>query len=432
MLSALEQDACNLPHLLQAVAECYTHCGKHQDAYRCHARAATLAPSDPRCLYNMAASAVALGRLNEAEDLFTRVIAIEPRDADAWQNRSTLRRQTPENNHVEQLERTLRELAPGSSGSIPPAGIPLCYALAKELEDLGEHQRSFAWLQRGAQARRRQLSYRVDMDLDAMEQIQQAFHAGVLRSAPAPDSRPGPIFILGLPRSGTTLVDRILSSHSAIDSLGELNDLPLAVMQTVGSAKDKADLIRKTASADFAALGREYQRRVAGYGSPRAYVIDKTPLNFLYLGIIRLALPNAKILHLRRHPLDSGYAMYKTLFRMGYPFSYDLQDLGRYIGAYHQLMAHWREHLPGGFLDVDYEQLVADQPGVSRRILQACGLSWEPGCEAFHLNPTPVATASAAQVREPIHSRSVQSWRRYETQLQPLADALRQSGVLPA
>lgn len=426
MLSTLEQDAHDSPTQLQAVAECYTHCGKHQDAYRCHARATALAPSDPRYLYNMAASAVAIGRLSEAEDLFSRVIAIEPRDADAWQNRSTLRRQTPEDNHVAALERTLSGLAPGSPGI-----IALCYALAKELEDLGEYQRSFACLQRGAQARRRQLSYRVDMDLDAMEQIQQAFHADVLRTAPAPDSRPGPIFILGLPRSGTTLVDRILSSHSAVDSLGELNDLPLAVMQVVGGAKDKADLIRKTASADFVALGREYQRRIAGYGSPRAYVIDKTPLNFLYLGIIRLALPNAKVLHLRRHPLDSGYAMYKTLFRMGYPFSYDLEDLGRYIGAYHRLMAHWREHLPGGFLDVDYEELVADQTGVSRRILQACGLSWEPGCEAFHLNPTAVATASAAQVREPIHSRSVRSWRRYETQLQPLVHALRQSGVLP-
>lgn len=425
ILRTLELATHETAHLLQAIAECYTHCGKHHDAYRCHVRATAIAPGDPRYLYNMAASAVAIGRLDEAEALFSRVIAIDPRDADAWQNRSTLRRQTPENNHVRELERALSHLAPGHE-----AETALCYALGKELEDMGEYARSFAYLQRGAQSRRRRLSYRVEMDLTTIDQIQAAFDARVLSAAPPCSPEPAPIFILGLPRSGTTLVDRILSSHSAVESLGELNDLPLSVLHAAGAATDKADLIRRAAASDFGILGREYLRRIAGYGSSKAYVIDKTPLNFLYLGLIRLALPNAKIIHLRRHPLDSGYAMYKTLFRMGYPFSYDLEDLGRYIAAYHRLMAHWRKHLPCGFLDVDYEALVADQQGISRRILETCGLAWEPQCAAFHLNPTPSATASAAQVREPIHSRSVSSWRRYEQQLQPLAQALRQSGVL--
>jgi tetratricopeptide (TPR) repeat protein len=426
-LQQLELEGRNDAHLLQAVAECYTHCTKHLDAYRCHARAVSLAPRDPRCIYNFAAAAVAIGNIEEAESLFSRVISIEPRDFDAWQNRSTLRRHSAENNHVAELERALSGIAPGHPGE-----VALYYALARELEDLGEYARSFACLRRGADSRRRKLSYRVEMDLEAIDQVRSAFDSSVLSSAPVPSAGPGPVFIVGLPRSGTTLVDRILSSHSAVESLGELNDLPFAVMHAAGAASDKMDLIRRTAHADFAALGREYQRRVAGYGSTKPCVIDKAPLNFLYLGLIRLALPAAKIIHLRRHPMDSGYAMYKTLFRMGYPFSYDLGDLGRYLHAYHGLMAHWRESLPGGFLDVDYEALVQDQNAQSRRIIEWCGLQWEPQCEAFHLNPAPAATASAAQVREPMHSRSVGIWRRYEQQLEPLARLLRASGVLPA
>lgn len=423
-LGRLQRDAWNDPHVLLSTAECYTHCARHEDAWRCNWRAASLSPTDPKSLYNLAAAAVATGRIQEAEALFSRVIELDPSDFDAWQNRATLRRQTREDNHVAELEQALLRLPSGARGE-----VALCYALGKELEDLGEYERAFAYVHRGAQARRRALSYRVEMDLAALAQIRAEFAAEPLKEASPPSAEPGPIFILGLPRTGTTLVDRILSSHSAVESLGELNDLAYAVMDTAGAAKDKADLIGRTARADFAALGREYLRRISGYGAAAPYVIDKTPLNFLYLGIIRLALPTARIIHLRRHPLDSGYAMYKTLFRMGYPFSYDLEELGRYIGAYQDLMAHWRTALPGGFLDVDYETLVQDQLGESKRILSWCGLAWEPQCAAFHLNPTPAATASAAQVREPMHARSVGNWRRYEAQLSTLARALRSAGV---
>lgn len=424
-LQQLEHDASRNTHLLQAVAECYTHCAKHLDAYRCLEHAVRVAPDDARCLYNFAASAVAVGRIDQAAELFSQVIALQPGDFDAWQNRSTLRRQTVERNHIAELERVLATVPPGS-----PAEVPLCYALSKELGDVGDHSRSFSYLKRGAQSRRRQLSYRVELDLDSIAEIIGAFNGEILKRAPAGTREPGPIFVLGLPRTGTTLVDRILSSHSAVESLGELNDLPLAVMKIAGPVTSKTELIRRTARMSFEALGREYQRRIAGYGSQRAYIIDKTPLNFLYLGLIRLALPAAKIIHVRRHPIDSGYAMYKTLFRMGYPFSYDLGDLGRYIAAYHSLMQHWRTHLRNGFLDVDYEALVQDQLGTSKQVLDWCNLPWEPQCADFHLNKTPAATASAAQVREPIHSRSVGSWRSHEKELEPMGRILREAGVL--
>jgi hypothetical protein len=155
------------------------------------------------------------------------------------------------------------------------------------------------------------------------------------------------------------------------------------------------------------------------------YIIDKTPLNFLYIGLIAKTMPAARIINLVRDPMDVGYAMYKTLFRMGYPFSYDLEDIGRYICAKDRLMAHWEAVLPGKIINVDYQQLVTRQEGESRKLVSALGLEWHPDCLAFHQNKSPSATASAAQVRQPIYSSSVGKWKRYENQLAPLAKILK-------
>lgn len=422
-LAALEADTARDATLAARVAETYTHCGRHEDAHRCLLRAERLAPDDPRVLYNLAAAEMALGRFEAAELLLDRVIRLAPDDFDAWYNRSTLRRQTTARNHVAALEVAIERAAPRGD-------VALGYALAKELEDLGEYDRAFAFLARGAAARRRQLAYRVESDIEAIDAIIAAFDATVLAKRPAPlRGTGGPIFVVGLPRSGTTLVDRILASHPDVESFGELSDLPLAVMRAAGAAPDRLALIRQAAHCDAGALGRDYLARVAGYGRSAPHFVDKTPLNFLYLGLVALALPQARIVHLRRDPLDSGYAMLKTLFRMGYPFSYDQEDIARYYGAYARLMAHWRRHLPGAFLDLDYEDLVTRQEPVTRRLLDHCGLAFDPACLAFHRHGGPTATASAAQVREPVHARSVRASRRLTAQLAPMIAALRAEGV---
>ncbi len=188
-------------------------------------------------------------------------------------------------------------------------------------------------------------------------------------------------------------------------------------------------MIRRSAQFDFAALGRRYCRGIEGFGNPAARLVDKTPQNFLYIGLIRLALPGAKIIHLRRHPMDVCYAIYKTLFRAGYPFSYSLQDVGRYYIAYRRLMDHWREVMPGALLDVDYEQLVANPETQVRRIFEYLELPWEEGCLDFHRRSGPAATASAAQVRQPIYTSSVGLWRRYARQLAPFENKLREHGI---
>lgn len=423
-LQKIEAKAGKDARLLQHIAEFHTHSGAHEGARRCLQRAGEIEPRNPHCLYNLAASLIALGDMAQAEIYLDRVIALDSHDYDAYYNRATLRRQTVAGNHVKEMTAVLQ------AGVKHPAGeAGLCYALAKELEDLGDYRKSFEFLQRGAEARRKLLSYRVEDDIAAIDEIRKTFDKSLFQKAAQGHDEAGPIFILGLPRSGTTLVDRIISSHSEVESLGEINDFALSLMRLAGNLPDKMALIRRAAALDFRSLGKAYTDSTRGYERRRTYFIDKTPLNYLYIGLIHLALPNARIIHMRRDPMDSAYAMYKTLFRMGYPFSYDLSDIARYYAAYEGLMAHWRSLLPGRFLDVDYEDLVENQEAVSRRIISHCGLDWEDACLRFHDNSSPAPTASAAQVRQPIYKSSLQLWRRYEQELQPLVQMLRDHGV---
>lgn len=422
-LAQLEARANSDAQLLQAIAQVYTHTNHHMDAARCCRQAVELDPHNTRHRYNLATAEIALGCLDEAESLLDGVIAAAPADYDAYYNRATLRKQTLEHNHVRELESALSQ-ARGQG-----AQIPLAYALAKEFEDLGEHNRSFEFLFQAAGARRRQLSYRVEDDVAAMTAIQRAFGRAVFENAPSGHDDTRPVFIIGLPRSGTTLAERILSAHSRVESEGESSTLAVALVRTAGPGLSKSELIRRAAALDFAALGRAYCSSVPVRDEAALRFVDKTPLNFLYLGLIALALPNARIVHLRRGAMDVCYAMYKTLFRMAYPFSYDLTDLGRYYLAYHRLMEHWRHVLPGRFLDLDYETLVASPERETRRLIAHCGLEWETSCLAFDTANTPSLTASAAQVRQPIYTSSVGAWRRHAAALEPLTKILRDGGI---
>ena len=422
-LHALAGNAAQAPVLLQELGLRFTMLGLHVEAERCYARARDLRPQDPGCLYNHATALIALGRLEDAEATLDQVIALAPEDGAAWYNRSTLRRQTPQRNHVAQIEMRL-----GTLPADAPQRIELGYALAKEREDLGERAASFAALAHAASLRRSRLRYRVEHDLEIMQRIEETFDAAFLATAHGGHDDPRPLFVVGLPRSGTTLVDRILGSHPAIASRGESSDLALAVMRAAGPAANKDELVRRAATADLLALGRFYADTLPVTGTRR--VVDKTPGNFLYLALIVAALPQARIVHVRRHPMDACYAMYKTLFRMAYPFSYDLDDLGRYWLGYARLMAHWRRVLPPGrFLEIDYEDLVANQEAVSRLLVANAGLPWDGACLAFERNPQPTLTASAAQVRQPIYRSSVGLWRKYRAELAPLEAQLHDAGI---
>lgn len=423
-LGILEAKAASDHPLLCKIAEYYAHCADHESALRCYRRANELQPDNPEYLFALAASEIANGDLDAGVRLLDRVIALDPHDYDAYRNRATLEKQSADDNHVDQILSVL------NSGVQRPAGeAQLCYALAKEYEDLGEDMHAFRWLQRGANKRRSLLSYRVEGDLEVMARLRSVFSQALMDHAGGGFADEGPIFVIGLPRSGTTLVDRILSSHSKVASLGEINNFAWSLMHTIGTAGSKLQLVDLSAKIDFAELGERYVRSLRSYRNPSPYLIDKTPLNYLYAGLIHLALPNARIIHIQRNPMDSCYGMYRTLFRAGYPFSYDFDDLARYYIAYVRLMEHWRSVAPDAFLDVAYEDLVNEQEKVSRQIIGYCGLDWEPACLDFHKNKSAVATASSAQVRRPVYRDALERWRRYENELQPLIETLCEAGI---
>lgn len=429
-LAAMEALAQQDPRLLQHTATLYLHAAAHAEARRCYERAAQLQPQDPGTLYNLATSLITHGDIERAEALYASVIALRPDDHDAYQNRATLRVWTEDRNHVGELRHALARLAPDH-----PGRVALGYALAKELEDLQQWDESFAALSDAARVRRSRLAYRVESDEDAMAAIAAAFHRDVLaRRAPAlPEGEAEPsLFVMGLPRSGTTLVERILDSHPRVGSIGESNAFAFALMQLAAGPGGKLAMIERSASAlDPAALGAAYRAALRSHGLPidKALILNKTPGNYLYLGLIHRALPQAKVVHLRRHPLDSCYAMFKTLFRMGYPFSYSLDDLGRYYVAYHRLMQHWRREIGASFHEVAYEDLVREQEPGTRALLDHCGLPWAEQCLHFHRHRAPATSASATQVRRPIYASSVQLWRRYERQLAPLREHLERHGI---
>jgi tetratricopeptide (TPR) repeat protein len=420
-----------------ALGTTLSRAGEQRRALEAYRQALELSPDDPRILFNRAAVCRFLGELAQAEEDYDRVIRLDPEDWEAYKNRSDLRMQTAQRNHVAELEFVLARRRPPWSGE-----VALRYALAKECEDLGLHARAFEDLARGARLHREHLRYDVATDEQTADWIIEAFGAVSDLPPPGASGTPppsvpcaeAPIFIVGLPRSGSTLVDRILDSHPDVSSAGELPCFTQALVAAVPRGSDgrppaRRQLIAQAAELDFAALGRDYLHRARSAGAAAGRFTDKMPLNYLYCGLIRRALPHARIVHVTRSPMAACYAMYKTLFNEGYPYSYDQAELGRYYAAYRRLMAHWHSTLRGAILEVRYEALVADQEGETRRLLQFCGLRWHAGCLDFHANPSPVTTASAAQVRRPLYDSAIVQWRHYEEQLAPLARALAAAGL---
>lgn len=395
---------------------------RHELAKAAFERADVIRPGDPQLKFNLATSLRNFGEFERAEKLYDQVIQLRPDDWEAFKNRSELRRQTPDRNHIEELNGALRQTRADWQGS-----IMVHYALGKEYEDLGNAERAFDAYDAGAKLRRRNMEYRVEADLQRILQIQKTFTADWIQSRARGSGSSAPIFVFGLPRAGSTLLERMLGAHSQVFAAGELQDFGIAVMEQVNrskSASAASDLIARSSELDPLQLGDAYLARTAERTGACPFFTDKLPGNFLYAGLIAAALPNAKMIHIYRDPRDAGFAMYKTLFKQAYPFSYDLSELGQYINAYQGLMDHWHQALPGRIFDVSYERLVSEPEAVLEGVCGYAGLVPEPGCLDYHLSAGPSSTASAVQVRRPIYSSSVEAWRKYERQLKPLIEAL--------
>jgi tetratricopeptide (TPR) repeat protein len=393
-------------------------------------RACELRPDDSRHHYNLATVLRFLGDIDGALRALNDCIRLDPDDTEAHLLRAGMRTQSPELNNVAELES-----AYSRTDSRPKSRVQLCYALAKELEDLGEYDRSFDYLAEGSKLRRQEMTYDPASDLDTIDTIVSNFGPAQFQRGIEGHINAEPIFVVGMPRTGTTLVERVLGSHSVVQSAGELMTFSLELIKqcnkvTGPRARSAADLAARALSVDFAALGEAYITATRPTTGEKAHFVDKMPLNFLYAGMIHLALPKAKIVLLERDPMDTCYAVFKTLFERVYPFSYDLVELANYFVAYRKLMDHWLETMPGVIHVIRYEDLVTEPRPVIEDLLEHCNLSFEEQCLRFYDNTSPSTTASATQVRRAFSRASIGKWRNYEKQLQAVADILGEAGLL--
>lgn len=416
---------------LDTLGVIYTLANAHGKAREAFQRAAARAPDSAHHRYNLASSLIATGRFADAERELETCLAL---DARTWRAHFTLahaRRQTPDSNHIERL----LSLLPQTEGD-SHAQMNMHLALAKEYEDTGEYAKALDHLTQGKAAGGKQRGYRRERDRAMFDALMHAFPMPLESEAGYDSSEP--IFILGMPRSGTTLVERIVSSHPDVQSAGELQNFGLVLKRLSGSRTSMLldeDTIVRALQIDPVQLGQQYVASTRPGTGSRPHFIDKLPHNFLYAGFIARALPKAKIICLKRDPMDVCLSNFRQLFSLTapyYDYSFDLEDTGHYYAAFERLMAHWQRVLPGRILEVDYEALVDDQEGQSRRIIAFCRLPWNEACLDFHENRSPVSTASAVQVREPINRRSLQRWKRYGAPMDALRALLQREGVIEA
>lgn len=418
------------PRLLQTVAGMYMRTNDPGRAKPLLYRALELAPGDVALLYSAALSHFFLNETAQAEALLVRVLQVAPGNGFAWHVRSQLTTHTQTANHIRELRSALER--PGLRDA---DRILLSFALAKELEDVGDFAQSFEALLQANRFKRATLTYDVTSDVRAMQNVMAHYSAQAMQALRGGDETRGPIFIVGMPRTGTTLVERILGSHSRVASVGEAVDFPEEMATSARAAHARLgltdpDLLRASLQMDFGELGRRYLAAVRQLSSGQLYTIDKLPFNFRYVGLIHKALPKAAIVHLTRDPMDTCYAVFKTSFINAYHFSYRLDEVAEYFVAYRRMMDHWHAVMPGVILDVRYEDLVADPEAQCRRLLAHCGLEWEDQVLDFHRSKKASTTASTVQVRRPIYRSSVQKWRNFTRELQPVLKRLVEAGLV--
>lgn len=409
----------------------YARLGDHEAALVHFAAAVKLAPSNDQFRYNEAAALSFLGRAESADAALEAILERSPDDARVHHLLAGLRKQTPGRNHVARLRGAHGRAAAG------PDRLLTGYALVKELEDIGQPEEAFERLVAINAVHRATLGYEFDRDADVFDAAEASWPV-VARAPATACAGDAPILVIGMPRTGTTLVDRILASHPEIESVGELQALPLAIKaaaRTRGRTVLDPETLVAAAGTDVAAIGRDYLVRASHHRrDPARRFVDKFPGNFFYAGITARALPEARIVCLRRSPMDTVLANFRNLFAIGsryYDFSYDLLDIAAYYARFDRLMTFWRAALPGRVLELRYEALIADQEGETRRLLAHCGLDWSDRCMDFHSNAGAVSTPSAAQVRRPIYRDSVARWRRHASELEPVRAFFETRGIVP-
>ncbi len=396
------------PEALDGLGAMFGLLGLHDRAKNLFQRAVTARADVPQYLFNLAATERMTGALSDAEAHCDAALALDRSYGLAHYLRSDLRIQTAERNHVAEMEAVMAQgrLAPHSE-------VLLRFALGKECEDLEQYARAFSHVDAGCALQRGLIGPNRTGGIAEIGRVIASHTNSWIAAAPNGHATAEPVFVTGLPRTGTTLVERIIASHPAMTSVGETSAFAAQFSRLAAAG---------AAGGDPERLGTNYMEAAAVFRTrPDARFVDKTLENYLYCGLIHVSLPAAKIIMVQRRAMDACWAIFKAHFQSKFPFSYDQTEVAEYYLAYRRLTKHWKETLsPETLLEINYEDIVGDQEATSRKLIAFVGLSWEDEVLRFHESPMPSTTASAVQVRRPVYASSVSKWRHHADRLEPL------------
>ena len=395
---------------------------RQPDALLAFEEAARLNPGEVRLRLSIGHLYKTLGRRSECEEAYKRCLDLNPSFGEAYWSLADLKNYVFSDTEIAAMQVLLKD----DGDDVDQA--QLHFALGRAFEHQKNYALAFGHYSIGNTRRRKTVPFDIKAFENKTRRVRECFDAAFFSRRPAAGwGDRAPIFVVGLPRSGSTLVEQILASHSSVEGTFELPNV-LTIVREFDHSNPEHDAYPESVRAAprelFAGLGRRYLEETAPIRSGRPHFIDKMPNNFSHVGLIHTMLPNAIIVDVRRHPMDCCFSTYKQYFAEGQSFSYDLADLGRYYRCYLSLMDHWDDVLPGKVLHLEYEELVRDPEANIRRLLMHCGLDFEPACLAFHETKRPVRTASSEQVRQPLYASGVGYWRHFESELEPLRRAL--------
>jgi tetratricopeptide (TPR) repeat protein len=396
---------------------------RHEQALEAYERAARLQPQEVRLRTTLGHVHKTLGSRARSEAAYKEALALDPGSAEAWWGLADLKTYVFDEAQIAAMERVLAE---GKRSRAETA--QLHFAVGRAFEQRREFGKAFTHYARGNALRRLDAPFDISRFEARCARIRAFFDRRFFaQHAGSGDPSRAPIFIVGLPRSGSTLIEQILASHPQVEGTMELPNILMVTRELDALAPDRdgyPETLQRLPAGRLAALGSRYLTQTAPLRGGRERFTDKLPNNFSHIGLIHAILPQATIIDARRHPMDACFSTFKQHFAIGQTFSYDLEDLGRYYRSYLSLMDHWDEVLPGKVLHFRYEELVRSPEASIRRLLEHCGLPFEPACLAFHETRRSVRTASAEQVRQPLYSSGVGHWRHFEKELEPLRHAL--------
>ncbi|MFT5733770.1 MAG: Tfp pilus assembly protein PilF [Planctomycetota bacterium] len=384
-------------------------------------------PEDPQSSNNLGAITKFQGDLKAAEGHFRRAVELSPDYADAWRNLAGLKTFTSADDPDLIQMRDLLVRMPRNN----PQRAAMYFGIARALDQVGETGEAFMHFERGNRARRGTLRFSapdltrlVDetIELQSAELVQQGPAAGASDEAP--------ILIVGMPRSGSTLIEQILSSHPDVQGVGEVPDFPRALDPHIDDPQFRMKTLSLLGDDDLSSIGRAYALSLRKRAPEAGRIVDKFLTNFIHLGTLRRALPNARIIHATRGPLDNAFGCYTTLFTSEVPFVYDFKEIAAAMAQSGRIMDHWKSVMPEAITEVKYESMVSDIEGETRKLLEFLGLPWSDRCLEFHKTDRRVNSASATQVRQPLYSSSVGRWKRYEAHLTPMKRALAGEGLI--